>query len=296
MTPINNSPNIDPVQGGSRIPSVALTYNPPVVLPGGQVQVGLEVDGKFAPNTVLKVDLASEDEEVLLSASIVFPGLTADLAIPCDFDEGTYRLQVIYKNSVLDSTFLDVVKDKVYVQQMEDFAKGLSIEDQVAKAVKKGNYEEVFVLQEQVEQLYRSASNLELAARSWEDLGEALFEKEQPKLSKKALVKALSIYSGVQELEDNQPIIDRIHKTIEICQNFISKSTPFKSVDFLKKIEISAESIAQKIFESTQRLKEAKLRKEKTTRERQQFEIEEQRLNLEINELESCLKNTHFFM
>jgi hypothetical protein len=52
--------------------------------------------------------------------------------------------------------------------------------------------------------------NLELAARSWEDLGEALFEKEQPELSEQALVKALSIYSCVQGLIDKEKIIDRI--------------------------------------------------------------------------------------
>jgi hypothetical protein len=61
-------------------------------------------------------------------------------------------------------------------------------------------------------------------------------------------------------------------------------------------LEISAESIAQKIFESTQRLKEAKLRKNKVSTERAQLELEENNLNSEITELEASLKSIQLFL
>jgi hypothetical protein len=61
-------------------------------------------------------------------------------------------------------------------------------------------------------------------------------------------------------------------------------------------LEISAESIAQKIFESTQRLKEAKIRKDKVSTERAQLELEEKNLNSEITELEASLKSIQLFL
>lgn len=84
-----------------------------------------------------------------------------------------------------------------------------------------------------------------------------------------------------------------------------SKSTKAKSavtqetespVAAITKLGISAESIAQKIYESTQRLEEAKLRKEKVTLERQKLETEEQSLNSEITELESSLQSIQLFL
>jgi hypothetical protein len=67
-------------------------------------------------------------------------------------------------------------------------------------------------------------------------------------------------------------------------------------VDELKKAEISVESIAKKIHESTDRLKEAKLRKEKVTVERQRLEGEENSLTAEITELESSLQSIQLFL
>jgi hypothetical protein len=69
-----------------------------------------------------------------------------------------------------------------------------------------------------------------------------------------------------------------------------------KSVEPQEKAKISPESIAHKIFASTERLKEAKLRKEQVTVEKQQLELEENSLNLEINELEASLQSIQIFL
>jgi hypothetical protein len=50
-----------------------------------------------------------------------------------------------------------------------------------------------------------------------------------------------------------------------------AKATESKSVEPQEKAKISPESIAHKIFASTERLKEAKLRKEQLTVEKQQL-------------------------
>ncbi len=75
-----------------------------------------------------------------------------------------------------------------------------------------------------------------------------------------------------------------------------TQSLEFKPDEPVNTLEISAESIAQKIFESTQRLKEAKLRKDKVSTERAQLELEEKNLNSEITELEASLKSIQLFL
>jgi hypothetical protein len=75
-----------------------------------------------------------------------------------------------------------------------------------------------------------------------------------------------------------------------------TQSPESKPEEPVNKLEISAESIAQKIFESTQRLKEAKLRKDKVSTERAQLELEENNLISEITELEASLKSIQLFL
>lgn len=77
-----------------------------------------------------------------------------------------------------------------------------------------------------------------------------------------------------------------------------SKSTQSKSksVEPQENAKISPESIAHKIFASTERLKEAKLRIEQVTAEKQQLELEENSLNSEINELEASLQSIQIFL
>ena len=83
-----------------------------------------------------------------------------------------------------------------------------------------------------------------------------------------------------------------------ISKSVASKSTQSKSksVEPQENAKISPESIAHKIFASTERLKEAKLRKEQLTVEKQQLELEENSLNSEINELEASLQSIQIFL
>jgi hypothetical protein len=75
-----------------------------------------------------------------------------------------------------------------------------------------------------------------------------------------------------------------------------SKSVASKSVEPQEKAKISPESIAHKIFASTERLKEAKRRKEQLMIEKQRLELEENSLNSEINKLEASFQSIRIFL
>jgi sulfur transfer complex TusBCD TusB component (DsrH family) len=159
------------------IPSVLLFYSQKQ---GKKLEINLEVTKNFSES--LQVALINQRGDLLVTPIIVIsPNWTGELSLE-DIPEGSYLLQVLYQDYVLDKTTFELL-DEASAQQMEEFQEGLEIEDRVTQALEKGNYTEAMTLQEKAAKCYHD--NPELAARSWEELAEKLYEKQQFLLSKR---------------------------------------------------------------------------------------------------------------
>lgn len=180
-------------------PSIRLTYQPPVPIPGGTLTIDLNRDGEFSSDHQLIVELIAETGKRLITLDINSSDEAATLEIPSDFKEGTYILQVIYNNVVLDRTEIDIFEDKNYAEKMNSFGEGLNLEYKIKEEIEKGAYEKAFDLQEKVKEHYKH--NLKLATKSWEEFAEVLYDKKQIEWSQKASKKALEIYQVIKDLD-----------------------------------------------------------------------------------------------
>jgi transcriptional regulator with XRE-family HTH domain len=211
-----------------KIPSVLLFYT---LKPGRKVDVRLEVTGDGELNNSdpnLMVELISQEGNLLIDPiPVIFPDLTASFTLPEDIKQGSYILQVTYQNLVLYNTTFDVV-DEESARQMEEFDRGLEIQDQVYQAIEESNYAEAINLQKEAAKHFLNANNPELAASSWEDLADILYEKNELRLSKEALEKTWEIYSSIEELENREEILARIRENLDKYRRFISKIKAFR--------------------------------------------------------------------
>ncbi len=206
----------------SAYPTILLSYKPPVPTPGDTLTIYLNRDGEFLSDHQLIVELIAETGKRLITLDITSSNGVATLEIPSDFKEGTYILQVIYNNIVLDSTDIGIFEDKNYAEKKNSFVNGLELEIQIKEEVEKGHYEQAFKLQERVKEHYKH--NLKLAAKSWEEFAEVLYEKEQIELSREALEEALEIYEGIKDLDNKEEIIERINQNLEIVKRKLPKT------------------------------------------------------------------------
>ena len=211
------------------IPNVLLFYT---LKQGRKVDIRLEVTGdrqlKLSDDNPLEVELISQEGDLLMKpVRVNLADLTASLTIDENIKQGSYILQVTYQNWVLDSTTFEVL-DEESAQQMEEFDRGLEIQDQVYEAIEESNYGKAFNLQKEVAQHFLNANNPELAANSWEDLADILDDKNQLAFSKHSLQDALEIYSDIEELENREEILTRILETIEKYPSFVSNIKPLR--------------------------------------------------------------------
>ncbi|MDJ0582807.1 helix-turn-helix transcriptional regulator [Crocosphaera sp.] len=263
-------------------PTILLTYQPPVPIPGEKLTIDLNRDGEFSSDHQLIVELVAETGKRLITLDINSSDDVATLEIPNNFKEGTYILQVIDNNVVLDSTEIDIFEDKNYAEKTNSFVEELNLEIQIKEKVEKEYYQQAFKLQEKVKEHYKH--NPKLAAKSWEQFAEVLYDKEEIKLSKKALEKALEIYEGIKDLDNKEEIIDRINEKIEIVKHkLLQNRLPL----LRKQKDYSQQELADKVgvaIETIQEWEQGKLLEEL----REFIELSEV-LNCKINQL-ICVK------
>ena len=166
------------------IPNVLLFYT---LKQGRKVDIKLEMNGDGQRKLPYGIQLISQEGDLLMKpVRVNLPDLTASLTIDENIKQGSYILQVTYQNWVLDSTTFEVLDEKS-ARQMEEFDRGLEIQDQVYQAIEKSNYEQAFNLQIEVTGHFLNANNPELAVNSWEDLADILYEKNEQTLYGRAL-------------------------------------------------------------------------------------------------------------
>lgn len=216
------------------IPSVLIFYS---LKQGRKVDIRLEVTGNLSDNTPLMVELVSQEGDLSMTPTPVNSrDLTASFIIDKGTQQGSHILQVTYHDYVLESTTFEVL-DEESVRQMEEFDRGLKVQDQVYEAVEKGNYNQAIDLQKEAATHFLNANNPELAANSWEDLADILYDENQLAFSKHSLQEALEIYSGVKELENREEILTRIREEMEICDQAIADSKTTKTKIQLRREE-----------------------------------------------------------
>lgn len=207
-----------------------LSYWPSVFCAGDMVEIRLYTDDDRKTSVSLRVELLSEQDEVLLSEVKVFvPSqksphyfTTSEFSLPQDnLAEGSYILRVINNYEILDSVQLDVFEDSSYVadvvRKMKYFTEGLTIKSAVLTAIEFGNYDKAIALQKKVANSYISMGNQILAAKTWEELAEKLFELKAFKESKEALEQSLALFKKIEDLADKDEILKRLTEEIEIC-------------------------------------------------------------------------------
>ncbi|MEA5534563.1 helix-turn-helix domain-containing protein [Crocosphaera sp. XPORK-15E] len=198
------------------IPSVLLFHTPSMPKQGDKVDIRLEVEDNLSINIPLMIEFLTQEGDLIIAPIPVdLSSLTASFTIPETIEQGSYVLEVTYNDCFLDSTTFNIV-DEESARQMAEFERGLETENQVKKSIEEGNYDKSMQLQEKAARHY--AHNPKLAARSWEELAEVLYEKDQLTLSREALEKALNINLSIEGLENKQEILDRINEKIEILK------------------------------------------------------------------------------
>jgi DNA-binding transcriptional regulator YiaG len=234
------------------MPRVSLYYWPPFVLPGDELKVSLSVDGKLPEDMKLRVELISELGEIAKLDEITLPlksaneqgknPLSVKFVIPAELSKGTYILQVRNNNNVLDTARLDISENenvvKTLVSKSEIFRKALEQEDFVSEAMDFCSYDNAFKSQRKAAELYEQAGEVKIAARSWQELGEALLKNNEFSLSKEALQASLGLWSKIEDSEERQIAI----KIIERMKTSISK---------IPSINAGVEADSQKIRQET---------------------------------------------
>jgi uncharacterized lipoprotein YehR (DUF1307 family) len=169
------------------------------------------------------VDLLSEQGERVISQTFKYPEKELSLSLGENLTEARYILQISHKNLPIYTTYLDVIENQDYVYKKTRFVDGLKKKESVYEAFEGNRYEEAMALHDEVAQAYQDAGNLELAARSWEDLAEEFHRINQPSFALQALEDAKKILQG---LGNQMEAVERVEEKIGICREKTKKKKP----------------------------------------------------------------------